>query len=80
MHTRSKSRNIIQKKIFYPIHPIDLQGTINHLDTIRQLNEGAKYNLDIFIYIILAIFLFLIISILLEIPVIDKYTQLPFLF
>ena len=74
MHTRSKSRNIIQNKTFYPIHPIDLEGTNNHFNTIKSVNKTSKYMLDLFIYTILFIFIFLIISILIESPV-AIYTQ-----
>ena len=52
MHTRSKSRNIIQNKTFYPIHPIDLEGTNNHFNTIKSVNKTSKYMLDLFIYTI----------------------------
>jgi hypothetical protein len=79
MRTRSKSRIIIQNKTFYPIHPIDLQETNNHFNTIKSLNKTSKYMLDLFICTILFIFIFLIISILIESPV-AIYTQPPNLF
>jgi hypothetical protein len=69
----------MQNKSNYPIHPIDLEGTNNHFNTIKSVNKTNKYMLDLFIYIILFILMFLIISILLTSPV-SIYTQTPNLF
>lgn len=79
MRTRSKSRNIIQNKTFYPIHPIDLEGTNNHFNTLKSLNKTSKCILDLFIYIVLFILMFLIFSILISSPV-STYARPPYLF